>query len=247
MRRIYTLALSDPSIIEAMAILIGLISSFVGFFYLFVRLAYQASLSASPINPSGSIPGYVSGFNQPIPIPSLDSIRVTAARTFLNYLFASKLEFWLIFMISLFLTIYPITTRLKNTMIPAMSIIGCSLDSIVWAYFVPVVFVSLGYIFLFIVMSMSVYMFYFNMNFDELFLSTVASISLFMLLVTVIFYDAFITTGKTYFGAVLGFLLSLCIDKINPTAYNLVLLCIGLTILGLVSLAISIWRRWISI
>ncbi|MET1159463.1 MAG: hypothetical protein ABWW65_00745 [Thermoprotei archaeon] len=247
MKRVYTLALSDPSIVELITISIGIISSVVGFFYLLVNLAYRAGLSASPINPTGQVPGYVSEIHQPIPILSPDTIRVTAAHAFLHYLFSSKLEFWLIYLISLFITVYPITTRFGNTIIPAMSVTGRSLGSIILAGFLPIMLFSLGHILVFTTMSVSVYMLYFCTDIDSLFLSTIAAVSLFMVLAVIIFYNAFITTGKAYFGAVLGFLLSLGIDRINLTVNDLILLCTSLIVINLVFLAIAISRRWLYI
>lgn len=247
MKRIYTLALSDPSIIEIIAITIGIVSSVASFFYLFTTLAYQAGLSASTINPTGRIPGYISGFHQLMPLPSLDSIRTTAAQAFLYNLYGAKLEFWLIYIISMFITVYPITNRLESVIIPSMSIVGKSLGWIILACFIPIMLISLGYVSMFILMSASVYVFYFNSSIDDLFLSIVASISIFMVLATVIFYNGFIITGKNYFGALLSFLLSLGIDKIYLATSELTLLCIVLIGLNLMLLAIAVWRRWISV
>jgi len=247
MRRFYSLALSDPSPLESAAVLVGLVASVAGFFFILVRLAYLAGVYASPITPYGSVQGYVSGFNQPIPIPSEAAIRESAARSFLHALLESKLELWLLFIVSLFITVYPLARRLKDTMLPATGVAGRSPGVIVWAGLIPVVLVSLGYVFVLLVMTMAVYRFYFDASPDRDFTLVTGGLSLYMIAATVLFYDALASTDRPDLGVVLGFLVGLGIDRIGLSALGLVEASLGIILAGLLFLALAIQRRWLAL
>lgn len=226
LKTFYGIALSDPSPVELLAIIVGIILCTASIFYLMVETGYEASLISSPVNPFGSIKGYVSGYEQEIPLLSLETIRHDTAKVFLELLYGSKIYVWLVYIASLFITGYPILSRLKNTFIPGMSIASMSIDSIVFASAIPLILLYLGYSSIFLALSLSTYMFYFGMGPDHLFLSVVAGTLLFMLLLSLVFYVAFIATGRIYFGTVIGFLLSLAFDKVEITSRWLIIVSI---------------------
>ena len=247
MRKLFDLALSDPSPLELLAVIIGIVFCTASFFYLFVQTGYEAGLIASPVNPFGSVKGYISGLGHAPPVLSQSTIRLNAARVFLNLLYGIKIEVWLIFMVALFITGYPILARLRSTIIPGLSITGISLDRILWMYLLPVVLIYLGYSSLFLVMTASIFKFYFGVAFSTRFYLVSSSLVMFMLFLTLSFYMVFIITGKTYFGAMLGFVLSLFMDRVRLDPYYLLLFSLLVNLFLIVLMHIIIRSRRVSI
>lgn len=245
--RIYTLALSDLSIIELAAIVVGIITSASGFLFLLLKIAYMAGLSASPINPVSGITGYVAGLGIPAHPLSFSAIRHAAAKIFLSMIYSSKLEFWLIFMVSLFVTMYPLSLRFKTSLIPCFSIMDKSIDYIILVFLLPVILITTGYVWLFVIMTWTIYSSYFGITPDMPFLLSISSITLFMLFVALFYYDALVVTGKPYLGGLIGFLLSLGMDKISPPLTILLIIDVMAIILCIVFLVLSIRRRWFAL
>jgi len=246
-RTLYSLAFSDPSALEFMAIVVGVLASVIGLFFILTRFAYSAGLYASPLAPYGGVKGYVAGFNKPLPMPSEAEIRENAINSFLQILLESKLIVWLLFIVSFFITVYPIAKRLQDTMLPATSISGKSLSAVVWAGLIPIVLLSLGYAFLFLSMTAAIYKSYFNSNIDRSFALVTCGYVLYMIATAVLFYDAIASTGRPDLGIVLGFLVGLGIDRLSLSALGLIGVCSGIILAGLVFLGLAIHMRWISL
>jgi len=246
-RRVYTLALSDPSFIELLAILVGVASGFTGFLYISTSLAYQAAVVASPIKPFDKIPGYVLGFHQPIVVPSISDVAAGAGAVYAKYVLRGELSIWMIYLLSLSISLYPLLSRFKSAMVPAMSITGLPLSRVVWGLLVPAIAVSAGYVSMFIALFTSVYLLYFNTPLTIEFAECMASLGVYMLAAPVVMYVAMVATGREYFGMVLVFLLSLAVDRANIPVHHLLLLSLLLLASSLLVLAILVWRRWVSL
>lgn len=244
---LYSLAYSDPSALEISAIVIGILASVIGLFFILTRFAYSAGLYASPLAPYGGVKGYVAGFNKPLPIPSEAEIRENAINSFLQILLDSKLMVWLLFIVSFFITVYPIARRLQDTMLPATSISGKSLSAVVWTGLIPIVLLSLGYAFLFLSMTAAIYKSYFNSNIDRSFALVASGLVFYMIATAVLFYDAIASTGRPDLGIVLGFLVGLGIDRLDLSALGLVGICLGIILGGLAFLGLAVYKRWISL
>ncbi len=244
LKTFFSLVLSDPSHVEFIAIAIGIIIYTASLFYLITETGYEAGLISSPVNPFGSIKGYVSGYEQKIPLLSLDTIRHDTARVFLELLYSSKIFIWLVYITSLFITGYPILSRLKSTFVPGISIASLSIDAIVFASAVPFALLYLGYSSILVFLSISTYVYYFSLKPDQLFAYIVSSMLSFMLFLLLVFYVAFIATGKIYFGAVTGFLLSLAVDRAEIPSRELLIASIASILVALLSLYLVVkWRR----
>ncbi len=246
-RKFFGLALADFSPIELSAIIVGIIFCTASIFYLMIQTGYEAGLISSPVNPFGSVKGYVSGIGQEIPLLSLNTIRLNTGRVFLDLLYGSKVYVWMIYVASIFITGYPILVRLKSTFIPGMSIASVSIDAAALSSLIPLILLYLGYAAIFLSLSISTYLFYFGLGPNALFTTTVSSILLFMLFLTTIFYVSYIATDKIYLGAVMGFLLSLAVDKASLTPRSLVLLSVLMTIASAITLYVVIKMRRISL
>jgi len=244
---LYSLAFSDPSALEIIAIVIGILASVIGLFFILTKFAYSAGIYASPLTPYSGVRGYVAGFNNPLPIPSEAEIRENAINSFLQILIDSKLMVWLLFIVSFFITVYPIARRLQDTMLPATSISGKSLSAVVWTGLIPIVLLSLGYAFLFLTMTAAIYKFYFNSSIDRNFALVTCSYVLYMIATAVLFYDAIASTGRPDLGIVLGFLVGLGIDRLGLSVLGLVGVCSGIIVGGLAFLGLAIYKRWISL
>jgi len=247
LRRVFTLALSDLSIAEIIALATGILAFTLGVFLIASREAYIAALTASLVNPRESVPGYIYEFHKPIEVPSVEYVRDTAIRVFLSSIVADKFSYWILYLLSSSITLYPLLTRFRNTLIPALSVIGVDIEKQIWVYLALVIAVSTGFTIVFSSAAIGIYLFYFNTPLDYPMLIHISGVALFMILYSLVAYVASMGLGREYFGITIAFLTSLILDKLSiPTPYLPVtaLLCILATLLAL---HIMIKRRWISI
>jgi len=247
LRRAFTLVFSDLSIAEITALATGILAFTLGVFLVASREAYIAALTASLVNPRESIPGYIYELDKSIEVPSVEYVKDTAIKVFLSSMVSDKFSYWILYLLSSSITLYPLLARFRNMLIPAFSVIGVSVNKQIWAYLALVAAVSAGFTTVFSSAAIGVYLFYFNAPPDYPMLINVSSVALFMILYSLIAYVASIGLGREYFGITLAFLTSLILDKLSiPTLYlpAIALLCI---LAVLLALHVMIKRRWISI
>ena len=245
--KLYSLSMSDPSLAEAIAVLLGIATVVTGFFIILIKQAYLAGVYASPITPYGSIKGYVSGFNRPIPMPSEMEIRRVAAKAFMDNLMGVKLQIWLISITSLFVTAYPLVSRLRNSIIPAASISGASPVGMVWTGLIPVVLASLGFSLVLIGMGVTAYKAYFGIRLTRGFILVLTDLVLYIIGVSILFYVLYIMTGRPEAGILFGFLGALGIDRIPISITGLLAFGVAVNLTGITLLALASHRRWLAI
>ncbi len=239
--------MSDPSLVEAIAVLLGILTVAAGFFVILTKQAYLAGVYASPITPYGSIKGYVSGFNKPVlPISEIE-IRETAAKAFLDNLMEVKLQIWLLSITSLFITTYPLTLRLKSSIIPAASITGTPPTSIIWAGLIPVLLSSLGFALVLVGMSVTAYQAYFGVGLSRGLTIVLADLTLYIMAVAILFYGLFIVTGRPEIGILFGFLGALALDRIALSIEAILFIVIILNFIDIAILALALYKRWLAI
>jgi len=245
--KLYSLSMSDPSLAEAVAVLLGVLTVVAGFFIILIKQAYLAGVYASPITPYGSIKGYVSGFSQPLPVPSEMEIRRVAARAFTDNLMGVKLQVWLISITSLFVTAYPLVSRLRNSIIPATSISGVPPVSMVWAGLIPVVLASLGFSLVLVGMGVTAYEAYFGVSLTRSFILVLLDLSLYIIGVAILFYGLYMMTGRPEVGILFGFLGALGVDRVPLSATGLLGFGLAVDLTGILLLALASYRRWLAL
>ncbi len=247
MRRLFSLAMSDPSLAEAIAVLLGVFTVAVGFFFILTKQAYLAGVYAAPITPYGSIRGYVSGFNQPIALPSEGGIREVAAGSFLSNLLGVKLQVWLVSITSLFITTYPLASRLKGSIIPASGITSSPPSSMIWWSLIPVVLTSLGISLILFGMGAAAYKAYFGVNPTVEMFIVLSDLSLYIVAAAVLFYGLFIVMGRPEIGILFGFLGALGIDRVPLSSVELLVFDLTAILAGILLIILALNRRWLAI
>ena len=247
MRRLYSLAMSDPSVAEVVAVFLGVITVSIGFFIIVARQAYLAGVYASPITPYGGVKGYVSGFGSPISLPSEAEIRGIAASAFLGNLLQVKLQIWLLSITSLFVTLYPLASRLRSSIIPGSSVESAPPTRLVWAGLLPIVLVSVGFASVLAATSIAAYRAYFGVGLDRGLGLVLADLVLYIVAVAILFYDMVVIIGRPEAGILLGFLGALGIDRAPLSATGVLVLDVLVNVAGILLLALALNRRWLSL
>jgi len=247
LKKTFTLALSDLSLVEIIVLTIGIIAFTIGVFFIGSREAYGAALTASLVNPYEYVRGYIYGVGKQVNVTSFEDIKGAAVEVFLSNMVNDKLIYWILYLLCSSITLYPLITRLRNSLIPTLSVIGVPVSRQVWIHLLVVVIISIGFTTIFLSMVIGIYLFYFNKPLDYTMLIYVSSIVLFMILFSMITYIASAGLGREYFGVTLAFLLCLVLDKLSiPTIY-LSLIALIMILALLFTLHVMVKKRWITV
>ncbi|MEB3789178.1 MAG: hypothetical protein GSR72_04730 [Desulfurococcales archaeon] len=245
--RFYSFSLSDPSLAEVLAVVLGLVVGVSAVLLIFHRSAYEAALYATPISPFGGVKPYVPGYINPPTQPSEEIIYMAAGTTYPSMIYKYKLQIWIVWAVSQLSVLYPLIRRVRASIISAAGILNKSPLVFYWAGLLPVVLVVAGQSLSFYILALGVGDVFFNYISYEMMTEYVAGVLLYGVALGVWFYTITVTSGRLEIGAMYILLASLGIDRLVPDPGLLLIVSILFTAAGIIVLYTLLWRRWLRI